>query len=143
MSRRDLAMCHEVAPIAVRPSLLNGLSEEMVVTHYEDIYGRAVRALNAVRGELAALDAATPPHRLRGLKREELSMMGSVALHELYFANLGGYRRAGPNSGLGRPDWHEVPDDFFQEIADDFASAAAWRREFTAMAQSLAGGSGW
>src|SRR5439155_5949377 len=25
------------------------------------------------------------------------------ALHELYFGNLGGFRRAGPNSGLGRP----------------------------------------
>ena len=69
--------------------------------------------------------------------------MGSVALHELYFANLGGFRRAGPNAGLGRPDWHEVPDEFAQEIAAGFASAAAWRREFTAMAHSLAAGSGW
>ena len=51
--------------------------------------------------------------------------------------------RAGPDSGLGRPDWHEVPDDFTREIAADFAGADAWRREFTAMAQSLAGGSGW
>jgi superoxide dismutase, Fe-Mn family len=137
------AMVHQIAPIAVRPSLLNGLSEHMVVSHYEDNYGNAVRALNAVRRELAALDAATPPYRLRGLKREELSLMGSLALHELYFGNLGGYRRAGPNSGLGRPDWHEVPDTFAAEIAADFRSAGAWRREFVGTAQSLAGGSGW
>ena len=136
-------MLLEIAPIAVRPSLLNGISEQMVVGHYENTYGNAVRTLNAVRLELAALDAATPPYRLRGLKREELSLMGSVALHELYFANLGGYRRAGPNSGLGRPDWHEVPDAFAAQIAADFGSANAWRREFVATAQSLAGGSGW
>ena len=136
-------MPQEVAPIAVRPSTLSGISEQMVVGHYENHYGNAVRALNDVRRELAALDAGTPPNRLGRLKREELSLMGSVALHELYFANLGGFRRAGPNSGLGRPDWHEVPDDFAAEIAADFASAGAWRREFAGMAQSLAGGSGW
>ena len=136
-------MPQEIAPIAVRPSTLNGMSERMVVSHYESNYGNAVRTLNAVRGELAILDAGTPPHRLRGLKREELSLMGSVALHELYFANLGGFRRAGPNSGLGRPDWHEVPDAFAAEIATDFGSASAWRREFVGTAQSLAGGSGW
>jgi superoxide dismutase, Fe-Mn family len=133
----------EIVPIAVRPSLLNGLSEQMVVGHYENTYGKAVRMLNAVRRELAALGADTPPYCLRGLKREELSLMGSVALHELYFANLGGYRRAGPNSGLGRPDWHEVPDAFAAQTAADFGSASAWRREFVGTAQSLAGGSGW
>ena len=136
-------MPQEIAPMAMRPSTLSGLSERMVVGHYEEHYGNTVRALNDVRRELAALDAETPPSRLGRLKREELSLMGSVALHELYFANLGGFRRAGPNSGLGRPDWHEVPDDFAAEIAADFASADAWRREFVAMAQSLAGGSGW
>jgi superoxide dismutase len=136
-------MPQEIAPIAVRPSTLSGISEQMLVSHYESNYGNAVRTLNAVHRELAALDAGTPPHRLRGLKREELSLMGSVALHELYFGNLGGFRRAGPNSGLGRPDWHEVPDALAAEIAADFGSASAWRREFVGTAQSLAGGSGW
>ena len=136
-------MPQEIAPIAVRPSTLSGISEQMVVSHYENNYGNAVRTLNAVHRELAALDAGTPPHRLRGLKREELSLMGSVALHELYFGNLGGFRRAGPNSGLGRPDWHEVPDALAAEVAADFGSASAWRREFVGTAQSLAGGSGW
>ena len=138
-----MTLQQEIAPIAVRPSVLNGISEQMVISHYENTYGNAVRMLNTVRRELAALDAETPPYRLRGLKREELSLMGSVALHELYFGNLGGYRRAGPNSGLGRPDWHEVPDAFASEIAADFGSASAWRREFVGTAQSLAGGSGW
>ena len=39
--------------------------------------------------------------------------------------------------------WHEVPDAFASEIAADFGSASAWRREFVGTAQSLAGGSGW
>jgi len=136
-------MPQEIAPIAVRPSTLTGISEQMVISHYENNYGTAVRTLNAVRSELAALKPGTPPYRLLGLKREELSLMGSVALHELYFANLGGFRRAGPNSGLGRPDWHEVPDAFAAEIAADFGTAGAWRDEFVGTAQSLAGGSGW
>ena len=136
-------MQQEIAPIAVRPSTLSGISERMIVSHYENNYGNAVRTLNAVRRELAALDGDIPPYRLRGLKREELALMGSVALHELHFGNLGGFRRAGPNSGLGRPDWHEVPDAFAAEIAADFGSANAWRREFVGTAQSLAGGSGW
>ena len=72
-------MLQEIAPIAVRPSTLNGLSERMVVSHYENNYGKAVRTLNAVRRELAGLAASTLPYRLRGLKREELSLMASVA----------------------------------------------------------------
>jgi len=69
--------------------------------------------------------------------------MGSVAMHELYFGTSAASAHAGPNSGLGRPDWHEVPDAFAAEIAADFGSASAWRREFVGAAQSLAGGSGW
>jgi Fe-Mn family superoxide dismutase len=141
--RSVAVVAYGIAPIAVRPSTLSGISEQMVVAHYENHYGNAVRQLNAVRRELAALDVDTPSYRLRGLKLEELSLMGSVTLHELYFGNLGGSRRAGPNYGLGRPDWHEVPDGFAAEIARDFGSASAWRREYVGMAQSLAGNSGW
>jgi Fe-Mn family superoxide dismutase len=132
-------MHHTVAPIAVRPWTLNGLSERLLVSHYEHQYGSAIRALNAVRRELAALDAKMPPYKLGGLKREELSLMGSVVLHELYFGNLGGEG----NTGLGRADWHEVPDVVAAELAVDFGSASAWRREFVGTAQSLADGSGW
>jgi superoxide dismutase, Fe-Mn family len=136
-------MAHEIAPIAVRPSTLSGISEQMVVSHYEHNYGNAVRSLNAVRRELATLDVGVDPFRLHGLKREELSLMGSVDLHELYFGNLGGFTRAGVGAGLGSPDWHELPDAFAAAVATDFGSATAWRNEFTGLAQSLAGGSGW
>src|SRR5207253_8754706 len=79
-----------ISPIAVRPWTLNGISERMIVSHYENNYGEAVRTLNAIRADLVALDVRTPAYRLRALKREEVLAMGSVTLHELYFGNLGG-----------------------------------------------------
>ena len=71
--RKDPAMLQEITPIAVRPSTLSGISEQMVVSHYENNYGNAVRTLNAVRRELAALDAKkvrSPPEAmdLRGTR---------------------------------------------------------------------------
>ncbi len=119
-----------IAPIAVRPWTLNGLSERLIVSHYENDYGTAVRTLNAVRAELAALAAGTPGYRRRALKREETLAMGSVMLHELYFGNLGG---EGPS----------VPDEVRALLAQDFGSVAAWRTDFVATAQSLAGEPGW
>jgi len=121
---------HEITPIPVRPWTLNGISERMIVSHYEHDYGAAVRTLNAVQAELAALPAGTPGHRLRALKHEELSAMGSVALHELYFGSLGG-------------EGNRVPDPARQVLEEHFGSVAAWRRDFAAAAQSLAGGCGW
>src|SRR3989442_15736038 len=123
-------MHQEIIPIPVRPWTLNGISERMLVSHYENDYGGAVRALNAVRAELAALDAKAPGSRLRALKREELIAMGSVALHELYFGNLGG-------------EGNKIPDNIRAILEEHFGSVAAWRREFVGTAQSLAGGSGW
>jgi len=43
----------------------------MVVSHYENNYGNAVRTLNAVRRELAALNAGTPLHRNADAWRRE------------------------------------------------------------------------
>ena len=77
-------MRQEITPIPVRPWTLNGLSERLIVSHYENNYGAAVRTVNAVRSDLAGLDAGSPGYRIRALKREELIAMGSVALHELY-----------------------------------------------------------
>jgi superoxide dismutase, Fe-Mn family len=123
-------MRQDITPIAVRPWTLNGLSERLVVSHYENNYGGAVRTLNAVRSELAALDAGAPGYRLRALKREEAMAAGSVALHELYFGNLGG-------------EGNKIPDDLRAVLDEHFGSATIWRREFVGVAQSLAGGSGW
>ena len=123
-------MHQEITPIPVRPWTLNGLSERLIVSHYENNYGGAVRTLNAVRRELAGLEAGAPGYRIRALKREELTAMGSVALHELYFANLGG-------------EGNKIPDQIRAVLEEHFGSVSAWRREFVGAAQSLAGGSGW
>jgi superoxide dismutase, Fe-Mn family len=137
--RKEATMQQDISPIAVRPWTLNGISERMIVSHYENNYGGAVRTLNGVRRELAALEPGTPPYRLRALKGEEQSAMNSVALHELYFGNLGGEG----NAGLGRLDWHEVPNQLGPMLEEHFGSVSIWRREFVRAAQSLAGGSGW
>ena len=123
-------MPRAIAPIAVRPWTLNGLSERLLVSHYEHHYGSAVRALNAVRGELARLDPDAPDCRFAALKREELAATGSVALHELYFGNLGG-------------EGNKLPDPIAATLEEHFGSVWAWRREFVRAAQSLAHGSGW
>ena len=123
-------MNQPIAPIQVRPWTLNGMSERLIVSHYENNYGGAVRTLNAVRAELAALDAQAPGYRVRALKREELIAMGSVTLHELYFGNLGG-------------EGNKVPDQVGALLEEHFASVTAWRRDFVGSAQALAGGSGW
>ena len=123
-------MNQSITPIPVRPWTLNGISERLIVSHYENDYGSAVRTLNSVRAELAALDPEAPPFRLRALKREELIAMSSVDLHELYFGNLGG-------------EGNKIPDPIRFILEEHFGSAAAWRRDFVAGAQSLAGGSGW
>src|SRR5262249_39265705 len=136
---RTSTMIREISPIAVRPWTLNGISERMIVSHYENNYGGVVRTLNAVRRDLASIEPGAPPYRLRALKREEASAMNSVALHELYFGNLGNEG----NAGLGRVDWHEVPGQLASMLEEHFGSVKAWRREFVGTAQALAGGSGW
>jgi len=123
-------MNQPIAPIPVRPWTLNGMSERLIVSHYENNYGGAVRTLNAIRSELAGLDARAPGYRVRALKREELIAMGSVTLHELYFGNLGG-------------EGNKIPDQVGALLDEHFGSLTAWRRDFTGSAQALAGGSGW
>jgi Fe-Mn family superoxide dismutase len=56
--------------------------------------------------------------------------MGSVALHELYFGNLGG-------------EGNKLPDPIAASLEAHFGSVWAWRREFVGAARSLAHGSGW
>ncbi len=134
-------MGQHIAPIACKPWALNGLSERLIVSHYENTYGAAVRSLNAIRGELDALDlAAAPGYQIRALKREELVAMGSVALHELYFGSLGGdgavlFTGSGAGSKIAAP--------VSAALEQQFGSVAGWRREFVALAQALSGGSGW
>jgi Fe-Mn family superoxide dismutase len=127
-----------VRPFLLKPQWMNGLSERLLVSHYENNYGGALRRLNAIRVRVAALDwARAPVFEINGLKREELIAMGSVILHGIYFDSLGGHGN-NPPTGVDEP-----PAGLAQALKRDFGSVVAWRAEFTAMAKALAGGSGW
>lgn len=122
---------HAVVPLPFDSKALKGISEKLIQSHWENNYSGAVKALNAVRARLAPAlaDANTPPYVYNGLKREQLIRTGSVVLHELYFANLGGDGKA--------------PADLRSKIAASFGSFDAWETEFRKIGQGLAGGSGW
>src|SRR5207249_10093861 len=79
-------------PLGFDPARLNGLSERLIRSHWENNYGGAVKALAVVKKQLAEALANkdTPPYVYNDLKREHLLRTGSVVLHELYFENLGG-----------------------------------------------------
>jgi Fe-Mn family superoxide dismutase len=83
-------MPYEVKPLACDPTAINGMSERLIVSHYENNYGGAVQRLNAITKELAELDFTSAPiFVINGLKREELIAMNSMILHEIFFASLG------------------------------------------------------
>src|SRR5262249_18155958 len=127
-----------VRPLLLKPQYMNGLSERLLVSHYVNNYGGALRRLNAIRSPLSGVDwARAATFEINGLKREELIAAGSVILHEIYFESLGGHGND-PPTGLGTPT-----AELAHALERDFGSVAAWRSEFTGMAKALAGGSGW
>ena len=123
-------MTYTVKPLPCDPAKLKGLSERLIVSHWENNYGGAVRRLNAITAQLAEVDFAKAPiFVINGLKREELIAANSMILHELYFDGLGGDGIAG-----GAVD---------EALARDFGSVDRWRAEFVGMGKALRGGSGW
>jgi len=130
MKSEEVAMHHPILPIPRKPYALNWLPERLVVSHYEKDYGGAVRTLNGLRDRLSAMDHSSATlAEIRALKREELSAVNSVILHELYFVNLGGDGK--------------VPAVVTAALETSFGGMQQWRREFIAAARSLASGSGW
>ena len=122
---------HTPVALPFDPSALSGLSQALVRSHWENNYGGALKALNLIRGRLshALRDEATPPYVYNCLKREQLIRTGSVVLHELYFANLGGDGKA--------------PGEVRTRLGAAFGAFDAWETEFRRIGQGLAGGSGW
>ena len=122
---------HQPKPLRFDPVRLDGLSERLIRSHWENNYQGSVRALNMIEGRLSAAmaDKDFPPVAYGGLKREELHRTGSVVLHELYFDALGGNGQA---AGSIR-----------QALAASHGSFEAWEAEFRRTAMALAGGSGW
>ena len=121
---------YSMKPLACDPTRIKGMSERLIVSHYENNYGGAVKRLNAITDQLASLDFDTAPNFVvNGLKREQLIAMNSMILHEVFFAGLG--EESGPDSVLQNA------------LARDFGSVERWRAEFVSMGKAQAGGSGW
>jgi Fe-Mn family superoxide dismutase len=123
-------MTYEMKPLSCNPAKLKGLSEKLIVSHYENNYGGAVKRLNAINAQLESLDfASAPVFVINGLKREELIASNSMILHELYFDSLGA---------------ESQPDGALRgALARDFGSMEKWQAEFAAMGKALGAGSGW
>ena len=123
-------MTYSMKPLACDPTRIKGMSERLIVSHYENNYGGAVKRLNALTDQLASLDFNTAPNFVvNGLKREQLIATNSMILHEVFFAGLG--QESGPDSVLQ------------EALARDFGSVERWNAEFVSMGKAQAGGSGW
>jgi superoxide dismutase, Fe-Mn family len=123
-------MPYDMKPLSCDPARVKGMSERLIISHYENNYGGAVKRLNLIGEKLAELDyVSAPGFLINGLKREELIAMNSMILHEHFFDSLGD---------------HSEPDSILQEaLIRDFGSVERWRAEFIAMGKALGGGSGW
>ena len=123
-------MSYEIKPLPFDPKTIKGLSEKLLVSHYENNYSGAVRRLNTLTAQLAEFDfAKAPVFVINGLKREELIAANSMILHELYFDGLGG--DGAPSGALA------------DAITRDFGSIDRWRTQFVAMGKAIGGGAGW
>ncbi len=122
---------YELKPLPFDPAKLNGLSEKLIKSHWENNYGGSVKALNTVKQRLQGYleDANIPPFMYNDLKREHLLRTGSVILHDLYFGNLGGTDKADAN--------------VTKLLAEAFGSSEIWEKEFKRIGAGLGGGSGW
>src|SRR3954447_12143073 len=124
------AMTYQAKPLSLDPKSIKGISEKVLVSHYENNYVGAVKRLNAIGTQLAELDFAKAPNfMINGLKREELIAANSMILHEIYFDGLGG--GGAPSGSLA------------DAITRDFGNRERWRTEFSAMGKAEGGGSGW
>ena len=123
-------MSYQMKPLSCDPARIKGMSERLIISHYENNYGGAVKRLNLIDEQLAQLEFdKAAGFLINGLKREQLIATNSMILHELFFDGLG-------NQSEPRPVLRDA-------IARDFGTFERWRAEFVAMGKALGGGSGW
>ena len=113
-------MSYQMKPLSCDPTGIEGMSEKLIRSHYDNNYGGTVQRLNAITAQLDELDfAAAPVFVINGLKREELIATNSMILHELFFASLG---------ACGEPE-----GALREALVRDFRNVAHWRAEFAAI----------
>ncbi|MGC1440588.1 MAG: Fe-Mn family superoxide dismutase [Burkholderiaceae bacterium] len=125
-AQEPCCMSHQICPIPFKPPRLLGLSESLLNHHYEDIYGSAIRELNA--------DAAVAGYQ--SPNRAMLDAGNRVLLHEIYFDSLGG------EDGLGSIS---VPPTgvMARMIKSSFGSYGTWADEFVSIATRNDNMPGW
>jgi superoxide dismutase, Fe-Mn family len=121
----------QLKPLLFEADQLDGLSEKLIISHWQNNYGGSVRALNTIKQRLqvALSDDTVPAFVYNDLKREHLMRAGSVVLHEYYFDNM-----APPGSR---------DSEFDSALAQAFGSVQNWEKEFRRIGAGLGGGSGW
>lgn len=119
----------ELKPLKFDVKSLNGLSEKIIMSHYNNNYGGAVKRAKTIEEKIAQLQSNANPFEFGSLKREQMVAVNSMILHEYYFDNLGA-------SG-------KVSDSLAKALAFSFGSVVKWEDEFRKTALSLGGGSGW
>ncbi len=128
---KAFAGLHQPKPLTFDPAKLNGLSERLIRSHWENNYGGTVKALNTIELKLASMiqDKDLPPYIYGDFKREELIRTGSMVMHDHYFGNLGGDGKAS--------------SDILFAIRLTWGNYELWETEFKKTGNALAGGSGW
>jgi Fe-Mn family superoxide dismutase len=120
---------HQVVPLPFDPKKIKGLSDKLLTSHHDNNYAGAVKNLNAVEAQIAALPKDAPAFVVAGLRERELTFANSKVLHELYFGNLGGDGKVSGSLGTA--------------LANAFGSLGTFESQLHATAMALAGGSGW
>ncbi|MEQ1531822.1 MAG: superoxide dismutase, partial [Methylococcales bacterium] len=71
---------HEIKALPFDPGKLDGISEKLIRSHWENNYAGSVKALNTIKQKLAGFlnDADLPAFVYNDLKREHLMRTGSV-----------------------------------------------------------------
>ncbi len=121
---------YSMKPLGCDPQHVKGMSERLIVSHYENNYGGAVKRLNLITEQLAGLDFNTAPGlpdqraEARGTDRRQLDDPARVVLR---------WPGRGERAGQG----------LCRALTRDFGSVERWRSEFIAMGKALGGGSGW
>jgi Fe-Mn family superoxide dismutase len=95
-------MTYSMKPLGCDPQHVKGMSERLIVSHYENNYGGAVKRLNLITEQLAELDfKSAPGFLINGLKREELiaTQLDGPARAVLRRAGRRKCARQGPHCG--------------------------------------------
>ncbi|HNY27088.1 MAG TPA: Fe-Mn family superoxide dismutase [Candidatus Sumerlaeota bacterium] len=116
-------------PLPFDPKKLNGISERLITSHWENNYGSAVKNLSKVEEELGRVTKDTAGFLVSGLRERELTFTNSIILHDLYFGNLGGDGKAGGGIQVA--------------LSAAFGNWGRFEELFRATGAALGGGSGW